>query len=286
LARVLNKDVELTPAPFLSTINGRVEEIIERSGVKIAGIGISSPGLQMDNGHGTLSSVNMPFLNGFDLKNYFESRYNLPVVVSNDLVAHSMADQKFGVGNGVDRFLSVSLGTGIGHAFFNHGVPIIITNGISGDSGRMILDPNSDIHDSGGIFGSAEALCGVRSIEILARKIFHDGVNYSAEDIIRKAREEADPDARRIMTIISQRLALLLVNLSAIYFPEVISITGGQTEAGEFFINECQNEFNLLSHNFYNDIARIIGKEEKVRIVKSNAGGLAGLVGCIVPLIL
>ena len=92
-----------------------------------------------------------------------------------NLVAHSLAEASFGLGKGVERFLSVSLGTGIGHTFIYKGKPQLTFNGTSGDSGRMILDPNSTIADSSGVYGSAEALCGVRAIEILAEN------NYSGE---------------------------------------------------------------------------------------------------------
>jgi glucokinase len=285
LRRFFNKDIDLTTDSFLFQISRNIQEINEISHFKISGIGISTPGLQMGNGQGTLFSINMPILNNIDLKEHFKNLYHLPVVVNNDLVAHSLAESKFGVGKGVERFLSVSLGTGIGHTFILNGVPQISMNGVSGDSGRMILDPNSTDLDSTGVNGSAEAMCGVKAIETLALENFSTGLKHSAQEIITMAREEKDPIAIEIMSTISRRLALLLVNLSSIYFPYLISLTGGQTEAGSFFIDVCQTEFNERSLGFFDEISQLLGRKNKIKIVKSEAGGLAGLIGSIVPLI-
>jgi glucokinase len=285
LNRIYYKDFDLTIENLLDHILREIQEVISSANLPIYGMGISSPGLQMESGHGTLISVNMPTLNGVDLYDYFKNRFKFPIVVTNDLVAQSLSESYFGVGKGVERFLSVSLGTGIGHTFILNGKPQLTINGVSGDSGRIILDPNSETKDSSGVFGSAEALCGVKAIEILATRYFLAENINSALKIISKARESKNPEAIEIMSIISRRLALLLINLSAIYFPEVISISGGQTEAGQFFIDECQKEFDKRGSIFFNAINNSLGREQNIKIKKSDAGGLAALCGSIVPLL-
>jgi glucokinase len=283
--RFYYEDVDLSLDYFLEQVSSIVKSIASTAQEPCAGIGISCPGLQMEHGCGVLYSVNMPILNGFDIKKYFQSNFQLPVAVSNDLVAHSMAESSFGVGRDVDRFLSVSLGTGIGHTFIYKGKPQFSICQISGDSGRMILDPNSDLKDISGISGSAEALCGVHAIEALGMEYFGiEAKRHSAQEIITMAREN-DPTAVEIMSQISHRLGLFLVNLSVIYFPEVISVTGGQTEAGEFFVDECQKEFDHRSSGYFDGIMGYFGKGKKINILKADAGGLAGVLGSVVPLL-
>ena len=106
----------------------------------------------MENGSGTLFSINMPLINQFDFKSYYEDITKQKTVVTNDLVAHSLAEQKFGNGQNVGHFLSVFMGTGIGHTYLKNGKPMMITNGICGESGRMILYVHSTLQDSSGIF--------------------------------------------------------------------------------------------------------------------------------------
>ena len=283
LHRVFTCDVEQTAESLLNQVQLKTEKILHETSQPIEGIGIAIPGLQSLEGVGPLYSANLAMFNGFNIKKYFTDLYNFPVFVSNDLVAHSLAESKFGAGKGVNRFLSVSLGTGIGHTYIEHGTPVVMINGISGDSGRMILDPDSDICDSCGIYGSAEALCGVKAIEILGTNLYGTGVKYSAQDIITAAREKNDPIAREILTIIAHRTAHLLMNLSSIYFPEVIALTGGQTESGNFFLQECQMEFRRLSAQYFDNYFRLNGRDTGVEIVNSQTRGLTGLIGSIVP---
>ncbi len=286
LSRVYYDAAKLSIESFLEKATGVVDDLVNANKESVEGIGISCPGLQMDNGHGTLRSANMPVLNEFDLKLFFENRFKLPVTVSNDLVAHSLAESIFGLGKGVDRFLSVSMGTGIGHAFIYKGKPQLIINGTSGDSGRIIIEPDSDITNSTGVSGSAEALCGVKAIEMLGQNYYSLKKKHTAQEIITKAREESDPVAIEIMLVISRRLAVFLIDLSAIYFPDIISITGGQTEAGSFFVEECQKEFDRRAFGFFKDIRTLCGKEQKIIIQKSETGGLTGLIGSVVPLMI
>jgi hypothetical protein len=76
------------------------------------------------------------------------------------------------------------------------------------------------------------------------------------------------------------------MNLSCLFYPEIISLTGGQTESGMFFIEACQQEFERISADFFEEYYRIMGEETRIKIVKAEAGGLAGLVGSIVPLLM
>jgi glucokinase len=281
LRRIFYNEFELTLNNLLDKIILSLDTLICNAPESPDSIGVSCPGLQMVGGRGVIYSVNLPILNKFDIKEFFERKFNIPVVVTNDLVAHGLAESLFGVGRGIERFLCVSLGTGIGHTFIYNGKPLLSLNGISGDTGRMIIDPISELKDSGEVNGSAEALCGVNAIEILGMKFFNK--NLTAKDIISMAGEQNDPGAVEIMSIISRRLAILLFNLSTIYFPELISLTGGQTEAGQFFIDECQREFDKRGQVYFNGIMEILGKELKIKIVKAEAGGLAGVIGSIVP---
>lgn len=283
LQKIPTKEIDHSVRGFLSILKDKVLEIIALSPTPVCGIGISQPGFQMDDQSGTLYSVNIPLINGVNTKGFFEETTRLGTIVTNDLVAHGLAEYRFGAGTNVSNFLSVSMGTGIGHTFIKDGKPVVAANGISGDSGRMILGPDSNLVDSSGIHGTAEALCGVKAIETLAKQTYSENQNFLAHEIISLAKGGKDHLARMIMITISHRLALYLFNLSVIYFPDVISITGGQTEAGEFFIEECRREFERLGGDFLTNCYRSMGRVNKIKIVKSDSGGLTGLQGSIVP---
>lgn len=283
LQRLKMADIEPTLDSYIQHVSVLINKLFQHANA-VEGIGICSPGMQMDDSSGVLYSVNMPILEQFDLRGYFSNIFHVPVTTCNDLISHGLAEYQFGSGKGISRFLSVSLGTGIGHAFIVDGKPVITLKGISGDSGRMILDVRSQICDSSQIYGSAEALCGVHAIELLAKEKLGANCCLTAYDIIKAARED-DQAAVAIMSVIAQRVAHLLMNLSSIYFPHLISITGGQTEAGESFLIKCDEEFRRISQNFFKKYFTVTGLQGDIQIVKSEAGGLAGLIGSVVPLI-
>ncbi len=285
LRRIETQAAASSQARFCAVLLENITQIAALDDTTIAGVGICLPGLQRPDAAGTVYSVNVPALNNLDLKHFFEGQLNVPCSVINDLIAHGLAESRFGSGRQVDRFLSVSMGTGIGHAFIKAGKPVYLHQGISGDSGRMVIDIRSPICDSSQVCGSAEALCGIRAIELLLKEQPQARHLRTAFDVITAARETDDRVAREIMITISQRVAHLLMNLSCLFFPEVIALTGGQTEAGMFFIESCQREFERISADFFEEYYRILGEEKRIRIVKAEAGGLAGLIGSIVPLL-
>jgi len=283
LNRLFNHEIELTEEKYLGLLMDKIIEIRNLANQIISGVGVSLPGLQKNDGSGTLFSINLPFLNGVDIKKYFFDKLKLPISVINDLVAHSLGEYQFGSGKKGGRLLYLSLGTGIGHTFVENGKPLIIINGTSGDSGRMILDVNSPLRDASGVYGSAEALCGVKAIEnLIEEKYLKMKFCYSSE-VIEAAKKQKDKDAIEILLIISRRVAQLLVNLASIFFPDVIALTGGQVEAGEFFIDECKSEFFKLSSHYFDQYFQILGEKRNIQIVKAETGGLAGLLGSIVP---
>ena len=104
-----------------------------------------------------------------DVRGTIEARYGLPVVMNNDLTAHALGEYFFGCGSGIERFMCMAVGTGLGAALIVEGKPLIIDGGNSGNTGLIILDPTAP-RDNNGIRGSAEGLCGVAGIERLARE--------------------------------------------------------------------------------------------------------------------
>ncbi len=170
----------------------------------------------------------------------------MPIVVTNDLIAHSLAEYYFGIGKTYKRFLSVAMGTGVGCTMILNGEPVILFGGTSGDCGRIIIDPNAEISCGMSVRGSAEALCGTRGIEYLAKKYYEEIENLVARDVIIKAREGKDEIAIKVMKKIGFYLGHLLANLSVIFFPQIIAITGGTVTGILIFFCRAERILNLL----------------------------------------
>jgi glucokinase len=269
---------------YLEDLYSNVYQVISNTGSDCVGIGVSMLGLQMEDGSGTLYSANAPGFNRFNIRSALQKKFNMSVVVTNDLTAHALAEYYFGIGKMYKRFLSVAMGTGIGCTMLLNGEPVKLFGGTSGDCGRMIIDPNAEISCSMNVRGSAEALCGVHGIEYLAKKYYGENENLVGRDVITRAREGKDEIAIKVMKKIGFYLGHLLANLSVIFFPQIIAITGGIVEAGPILTEAIKERFNGLVGEFHVMLGETSGTTV-IDIKKAALGSKAGIVGGIIPLV-
>ncbi len=269
---------------YLEDLYSNIYQVIANTGSNCVGIGVSMLGLQMEDGSGTLYSSNAPGFKRFNIRSALQKKINMPVTVTNDLTAHALAEYYFGIGKTYKRFLSVAMGTGVGCTMILNGEPVILFGGTSGDCGRIIIDPNAEISCGMSVRGSAEALCGTRGIEYLAKKYYEEIENLVARDVIIKAREGKDEIAIKVMKKIGFYLGHLLANLSVIFFPQIIAITGGTVEAGPVLIEASKERFNELVGKFHTMLGEASGTTV-IDIKKAVLGSNAGMVGGVIPLL-
>lgn len=87
-----------------------------------AAIGISTAG-QVDFANGVINDGvgNIPNYNNSNLRGVFEAKYNVPVAVDNDVNCAGIGEAQFGAGRGVDEFLCLTYGTGVGGCIYMNG---------------------------------------------------------------------------------------------------------------------------------------------------------------------
>lgn len=271
------------PMPFVTRLLAQIGELLAAAEGPVAGLGVSMHGELDDERRGPIIASNTPALRNFDMRGTLERAYRLPVDVYNDLTAHSLGEYYFGAGRGVERFMCLAIGTGLGAGVIVRGKPLIIDGGNSGNTGLIILDPQGPV-DNNGIRGSAEGLCGVRGIERLARERY--GHDVPAHRVIAAAREGNDPIATGIIRQIGAYLGQTLASLSVIFYPHRIALTGGTAAAGPVLLAACRESFEALVGPFFRDIAtNTRGHFREVEIVLGEQGNETGLLGAVVALL-
>jgi glucokinase len=271
------------PAPFLTRFYKQIDQIIASTDHKIAGIGVSMHG-ELDNDHqGPIICSNTPALRGIFMRDLLEERYQLPVIINNDLTAHTLGEYYFGSGHGVQRFMCMAIGTGLGAGVIINGKPLIIDGGNSGNTGLIVIAPTGPV-DANGIKGSAEALCGVPGIERLARERY--GHKVPAHEVIASARKGDDQIAVEIMGQIGAYLGHTLASLSVIFYPHKIVLTGGTTTAGPVLLDACRERFDELVGGFFSKISQGPKSHyQTVEIVLGGQGSETGILGAVVELL-
>lgn len=263
---------------YLDTVFDVTRALLGEAPGEVTAIGVSLIGGIADDESGTLCAVNGPGLQGLDLRSRFEASFGLPVRITNDLTAHTLAEYWFGVGAGSMRFLCLALGTGLGAGVVIDGEPVMLWGGTAGDTGRIILDPDSSVKCDGRARGSAEALCGVAGIERLAQE--RHGRPVTCPEVIRAAQAGTDPISSGIIGEVGKRLGHLLAILSVIFFPTHIALTGGIAEAGTSLLDPCVAEFNSLVGDYFDLLAGSSpGFCTRAQISKGLLGADAGMIG-------
>lgn len=268
---------------FLVHIKDQIKEFLETHD-NIKGIGISLLGPVNEEQTGSVFPVNAPVLHGVNLKVAFESHYHLPVLITNDLTAHALAEYYYGVGKGIDRFMTLAVGTGLGAGVIINDQPVRIWGGTAGDTGRIILQPNADEICGGKVHGSAEALCGTAGIEKLA--LLRYGKRMPCHEIIKAAREGGDPIASKIMQEIGGHLGHLLAIIAVIFFPFRIALTGGTIEAGSVLIDSCRTQFKKMAGDYFELMTNASnGYFKNIEICKGSLGAEAAMIGAAARLL-
>lgn len=269
------------PGPFLERFFPLVDETIRDVQKGLIGIGVSMHGAIDDERRGPLACNNTPALRGLDMRGLLEDRYGLTVVINNDLTAHSLGEYYFGTGRGSRRFMALAIGTGLGAGIIIDGQPLRFGHGTAGDTGRLIIDPDGPV-DVYGVRGSAEILCGVPGIERLAR--LHFGYDVPARDVITAARERSDERAMAVIRQVGEYLGFTLANLSMIFYPDKVALTGGTAEAGEVLLEACRARFYELLGDYYRIVSELTGNAIRPVEIVLGAGGETGILGAVVEL--
>ena len=125
---------------------------------QVLGIGVGVPG-PVDFIKGVLVAPPlMPAWEGFSIRGYFHATFpSAFVAVDNDVNLMALGELKSGAGAGLDDFIFVKIGTGIGAGIVCKGVIHRGHNGSAGDIGHICADHNGPICRCGNV-GCLEAL--------------------------------------------------------------------------------------------------------------------------------
>ena len=206
----------------------------------------------------------------------FSTLSNKPVFVENDANAAAWAEYKVGSAIGEDNNITITLGTGVGGGFIVNGKLLRGKSGRGGEVGSIKINGRGRVctcnridcwesYASGtGLKYTAEEVAETDSI--FSTSIFKDKLpkEVTTYDIIAGLKEN-DEYSTKVFNIWKQDLITGLINITNIFDPETIVISGGM---GEFInTNEIENAVNN----------EIVVSPIKIKLAK--AGNYAGMIG-------
>ncbi|OXY90923.1 ROK family transcriptional regulator [Streptomyces diastatochromogenes] len=186
----------------------------------LAGIGIGVGGLVRERAVVGES----PFLQWRDvpLADLVRERTGLPVVVENDVAALVEAETWFGAGRGLDRFVVLTIGAGIGYGLVLGGRRVPYAEEDRGFGRHLIINPHGPLTPNGER-GSAVSLLAIPSIRYQIRAATGRDATY--EEILAGA-AAGEPMASRVIGEAARALGTLVAQIANFAMPQKILLAG------------------------------------------------------------
>lgn len=244
---------------FIADLHANLVPMIEQAGGigRIKGIGLGAP-----NGNyytGTVEyAPNLPWKGILPFSKMIEDTFNLPVVLTNDANAAALGEMMYGAAQGMNDFIMITLGTGVGSGIVANGKLIYGHDGFAGELGHTIIIPDGRMHEGTGKRGSLESYAsatGVRltALELLANSNTPSVLRNLPQDqidskVVYDAAIEGDELAKEIFEYTGKILGMALANFVMFSSPEAIILFGGLTKAGELILKPTREhmEANLI----------------------------------------
>ena len=247
---------------------GKTERAARREGVVLAGIGVAIAGFLDDERGRMIYNSNLPWLEGYPLRDRIAGEFDLPVELEVDSNAAAIAEQHYGSGRDSARFLCVTVGTGLGVGMIIHGEPLRFAYGCLGDIGHLVLQPNGPVCTCGGR-GCAEMYVSAPVLADKYRLAKRLASEATLRDVIVAARE-GDTVAIAVLKEAGEWLGLAIASMANTFYPDRIAIAGGLAESGDLVMDAVGRAFR----ESVSDFART-----KAVLGRATLGSMATLTG-------
>jgi len=248
-----------------------LQPIIEQVGgiEKIHAMGIGAP-----NGNYYTGCIefapNLPWKGNVPLAQLFSERLGIPVRLTNDANAAAMGEMQYGVARGMQNFIMITLGTGVGSGIVCNGQMVLGCDGMAGELGHVIVE--KDGRQCGcGRKGCLECYCSATGIARTAREILEttdkptslrniplDQVDGLA---ITLAAREGDPVALEIFEYTGRILGEACANFAAFSSPEAFIFFGGLSKAGDLIMKPIKKAYDENVLKVFKDKAKFLLSE-------------------------
>ena len=275
------------PRPAEEIVNDMAEislEAIAKAGIKVEDIesaGVGSPGSINPTDGVVVYSNNLGFFN-LPLSELLKEKTGIDFYLDNDANAAAYGELIAGAGKGVNNFVMITLGTGVGGGAIIDGKMLTGSNYAGAELGHTVIDINGQMC-SCGRQGCFEAYA---SATALIRQTKQAMVKYPSSvmwDIVKgnidavngltafDAMRKGDEAGKAVVDKYVYYLSVGIANMINIFQPEILCIGGGVSKEGDNIIVPLQK---IVDGENY---ARLM--EKKAVIKAAELGNDAGIIG-------
>jgi predicted NBD/HSP70 family sugar kinase len=187
----------------------------------VRAVGVSLGGLVDAAGDLVLDAVYLGW-EAVPLGRMLEAELGLPVVIDNDVLSLTRAEQWFGTARRCDHFAVVTIGEGVGFGLVVHDEVVDRPDAGVGLVGHYPLDANGPLCPVGHV-GCANALLTIDAVTSRASTALRRGVGY---DEVLDLAEAGDPVCRRVVDDACRGLGRLVAAIGNLTMPKKVVLTG------------------------------------------------------------
>lgn len=257
--KILSTDkIKTEASKGLNNILNKIDNIFKRyKENNPVGIAVSGTG-QINGMIGKVIGGNpiIPNWIGTNLVKILEEKYNLPIVLENDVNCVALGEKWIGAGKDLSNFICLTIGTGIGGGIILNNQLFRGENFVAGEFGHILIKK-----------GEFEQFASTTALIRLVKE--RTGKTLNGKEIFDLEKKEI----LEYQEVISEWIENLTDGLSSIIYcfnPANIILGGGVIEQGEPLINRIKNNlFKKIGPQF----------KEKLNITQAKLGNNAGMIG-------
>ena len=201
---------------------------------KLLGVGLGLAGI-VDSERGLLRQS--PFFHWHDvpLRDLLQERLSVPVYIENDVNTLSLAEKWFGMGQGLQSFLTITVGRGVGMGIVVNGQFYSGVGGGAGEFGHTVIDPLGPECNCGKR-GCLEAYVGDQGLVRMAQEALgNTRTAIESVDELLEMAQRGNPAAAAVFGQAGRIFGQSVANLITLFNPECIIIGGEGVCMGEYF---------------------------------------------------
>ena len=252
------EEIKTEASKGLNNILNKIDNIFKRyKENNPVGIAVSGTG-QINGMIGKVIGGNpiIPNWIGTNLVKILEEKYNLPIVLENDVNCVALGEKWIGAGKDLSNFICLTIGTGIGGGIILNNQLFRGENFVAGEFGHILIKK-----------GEFEQFASTTALIRLVKE--RTGKTLNGKEIFDLEKKEIV----EYQEVISEWIENLTDGLSSIVYcfnPANMILGGGVIEQGEPLINRIKNSlFKKIGPQF----------KEKLNIIQAKLGNNAGMIG-------
>ncbi|MBX2906025.1 MAG: ROK family protein [Taibaiella sp.] len=241
---------------YVEGLASKVRPLIDSAGIEnMVGVGVGAPNGNFYTGE-IAFAPNLPWKGVIPMSKLIGDALGLNCTLTNDANAAAIGEMKYGVAKGMNDFVMVTLGTGVGGGFVSNGKLIYGHDGFAGELGHITAIRDGRTCGCGRK-GCVEIYCSATGIVITAEEwlaerrdetSLREHTGKITARLIHEAADAGDPFALELFAFTGRILGLTLADIMAICSPEAFVFFGGLARAGNILLSHVHKhmEENML----------------------------------------